>query len=169
MPRPSAVCPPAAARARLAASRLAGVELAPPDPILGISEAFRADTSPDKLNLGVGAYRTEELKPLVLSVVRKAEAAMLASGEDKEYLPIEGLAAFRKATADLLFGTGSAALQEASGLDWLVCGSAGGSAGRLRTSPPHILDCHDWWVGRPRAGHRQEGAARRGRGAGAGH
>jgi len=42
------------------------VEMAPPDPILGVSEAFKADTSPDKLNLGVGAYRTEDLKPYVL-------------------------------------------------------------------------------------------------------
>jgi hypothetical protein len=56
------------------ASRLAGVEMAPPDPILGVSEAFRASTSPNKLNLGVGAYRTEELQPLVLEVVKKVGA-----------------------------------------------------------------------------------------------
>jgi aspartate aminotransferase len=54
-----------------AASRLAGVEMAPPDPILGVSVAFNKDTSADKLNLGVGAYRTEDLKPYVLKVVRK--------------------------------------------------------------------------------------------------
>jgi len=52
-------------------SRLSGVELAPPDPILGVSEAFKASTSPNKLNLGVGAYRTEELQPYVLEVVKK--------------------------------------------------------------------------------------------------
>jgi hypothetical protein len=45
------------------ASKLAGVEMAPPDPILGVSEAFKADTSADKLNLGVGAYRTDDLQP----------------------------------------------------------------------------------------------------------
>ena len=55
----------------LRASRLESVEQAPPDPILGVSEAFKADTSDLKLNLGVGAYRTEELKPYVLSVVKK--------------------------------------------------------------------------------------------------
>jgi hypothetical protein len=53
------------------ASKLAGVEMAPPDPILGVSEAFRASSDPNKLNLGVGAYRTEELKPYVLNVVKK--------------------------------------------------------------------------------------------------
>lgn len=40
-------------------------------PILGVSEAFKACKAPEKLNLGVGAYRNEELKPVVLSVVRK--------------------------------------------------------------------------------------------------
>lgn len=52
-------------------SRFEGIPMAPPDPILGISEAFKADTSDVKLNLGVGAYRTEELQPYVLNVVKK--------------------------------------------------------------------------------------------------
>jgi aspartate aminotransferase len=89
---------------------LSGVEQAPPDPVLGITEAFRADSSPDKLNLGVGAYRTEELQPYVLSVVRAAEQRMLAANENKEYLAIEGLPGFRKATAELLLGAASPAL-----------------------------------------------------------
>ena len=45
--------------------------MAPPDPILGVSEAFKVDNSDVKLNLGVGAYRTEELQPYVLNVVKK--------------------------------------------------------------------------------------------------
>ena len=56
---------------KCSASKLAAVEMAPPDPILGVSEAFKADNSPDKLNLGVGAYRTDELQPYVLDVVKK--------------------------------------------------------------------------------------------------
>ena len=52
-------------------SKLESVNQAPPDPILGISEAFKLDDHPDKLNLGVGAYRTEELKPYVLTVVKE--------------------------------------------------------------------------------------------------
>ncbi|BBM99003.1 aspartate aminotransferase, chloroplastic [Marchantia polymorpha subsp. ruderalis] len=93
-------------------SKFEAVTMAPPDPILGVSEAFRADTSDAKLNLGVGAYRTEELQPLVLNVVKKAEKKMLESGENKEYLPIEGLAAFNKATAELLLGADSPAIKE---------------------------------------------------------
>nr|CAN64661.1 hypothetical protein VITISV_034785 [Vitis vinifera] len=80
-------------------SRFEGVTMAPPDPILGVSEAFRADNSEMKLNLGVGAYRTEELQPYVLNVVKK-------------YLPIEGLAAFNKVTAELLFGAGNPVIEQ---------------------------------------------------------
>ncbi|KAG1658732.1 hypothetical protein FOA52_002747 [Chlamydomonas sp. UWO 241] len=95
-----------------AASRFADVDMQPADPILGVSEAFRASTSSDKLNLGVGAYRTDELKPMVLNVVRKAEKKIFDAAGDKEYLPIEGLAAFRKATVDLLLGAGHPAIKE---------------------------------------------------------
>ena len=52
-------------------SHFEGVTMAPPDPILGVSEAFRADANDMKLNLGVGAYRTEELQPYVLNVVKE--------------------------------------------------------------------------------------------------
>lgn len=60
-----------------ATSRLSDVPQAPPDPILGVTEAFKADTSSDKLNLGVGAYRTEELQPYVLNVVKKVLPVVL--------------------------------------------------------------------------------------------
>lgn len=56
-----------------------------------MTEAFKADSDPRKLNLGVGAYRTEDGRPLVLSAVRKAEERLLgAAGRDKEYLPMGG-------------------------------------------------------------------------------
>ncbi|GMP94368.1 hypothetical protein CsSME_00043846 [Camellia sinensis var. sinensis] len=93
-------------------SRFEGITMAPPDPILGVSEAFKADTNEMKLNLGVGAYRTEELQPYVLNVVKKAENLMLEKGENKEYLPIEGLAAFNKATAELLFGADNPVIEQ---------------------------------------------------------
>ncbi|KFM26389.1 Aspartate aminotransferase P2, mitochondrial [Auxenochlorella protothecoides] len=80
--------------------------------ILGVSEAFKRETSTDKLNLGVGAYRTEELQPYVLRVVGKAEKRMLERGDNKEYLSIEGLPEFRAATVELLLGADSAAVKE---------------------------------------------------------
>jgi aspartate aminotransferase, cytoplasmic len=93
-----------------AARRLfAGVELAPPDPIFGLNTAFRADTSEKKVNLGVGAYRTAEGKPWVLSCVQKAEERILEQqvrGEvNKEYLPIDGKPELRTHSANLIFGT----------------------------------------------------------------
>uniref|UniRef100_A0A7I3ZZV1 Aminotransferase class I/classII large domain-containing protein n=1 Tax=Physcomitrium patens TaxID=3218 RepID=A0A7I3ZZV1_PHYPA len=93
-------------------SRFESVSMAPADPILGVSEAFKKDNSDKKLNLGVGAYRTEELQPYVLEVVKKAEKKMLEGGDNKEYLPIEGLAAFNKVTAELLLGADNAAIKE---------------------------------------------------------
>lgn len=47
--------------------------MGPPDPILGVTEAFKKDTNPKKMNLGVGAYRDDQGKPFVLSCVRKVQ------------------------------------------------------------------------------------------------
>jgi aspartate/tyrosine/aromatic aminotransferase len=63
--------------------------------IFHLTARYKADTFKDKLNLGVGAYRDEDLKPVVFSAVRKAEQAVVAAGGDKEYLPIAGLPEFR--------------------------------------------------------------------------
>ena len=94
-------------RAAAGPSFLSGVEQAPADPILGVSVAFRESTNPNKLNLGVGAYRTEDLKPYVLDVVKRAERLMIEADYDKEYLPIDGLAEFRKGAQGVLFGFNS--------------------------------------------------------------
>lgn len=86
---------------------------APEDPILGVTVAYNKDTSPMKVNLGVGAYRTEEGKPLVLNVVRRAEQMLVNdTSRVKEYLSITGLADFNKRSAELIFGADSPALQE---------------------------------------------------------
>lgn len=53
------------------------LKLAPPDPILGTALAYKADPSPVKLNLGIGAYRDDNEKPYVFETVRKAEQEIL--------------------------------------------------------------------------------------------
>ncbi|CAI7886392.1 unnamed protein product [Closterium sp. NIES-53] len=89
------------------------VSQAPEDPILGVTVAFQKDPSPLKVNLGVGAYRTEEGKPLVLDVVHRAELMMLADRSlNHEYLPIAGLPAFNRLTAKLILGANSRAIVE---------------------------------------------------------
>jgi hypothetical protein len=62
------------------------VKEAPPDEIFNTGIRYRADTNSRKVDLGVGAYRTDEGKPLVLSVVRKAEALIAKDTTlNKEY------------------------------------------------------------------------------------
>ncbi len=46
------------------------VEMGPPDAILGVTEAFKRDSNPNKINLGVGAYRDDQGKPYVLPSVK---------------------------------------------------------------------------------------------------
>ncbi|XP_061100899.1 aspartate aminotransferase, mitochondrial [Conger conger] len=87
------------------------VQMGPPDPILGVTEAFKRDTNPKKMNLGVGAYRDDQGKPYVLSCVRKAEAHIAAKQMDKEYLGIVGLGEFNKACAELALGSDNEVLK----------------------------------------------------------
>lgn len=90
--------------ARAMSSVWSHIEMGPPDPILGVTEAFKADGNPNKINLGVGAYRDDSGKPFVLESVRKAETKLLAAGLDKEYSPITGGADFCRLSAELAFG-----------------------------------------------------------------
>ncbi len=83
----------------------------PNDPILGLPIAFAADPRPNKINLGIGTYRTAEGIPLVLSSVRKAENQLLQKHLNKEYLPIEGDAEFLRYALQLLVGTDSSVWQ----------------------------------------------------------
>lgn len=79
------------------------VEMGPPDPILGITEAFKNDVNPKKINLGVGAYRDENGNPWVLPSIRKAEKKILDADMNKEYAPIGGIPEFGKLSATLAF------------------------------------------------------------------
>lgn len=88
------------------------VPLGPPDAILGITEAFKADTHPSKVNLGVGAYRDDSGKPYVLECIRKAETKLAENYKDKEYTGIAGVPDFVNLTAQLAFGSDLKALQE---------------------------------------------------------
>ncbi|OCH96464.1 PLP-dependent transferase [Obba rivulosa] len=88
------------------------VPAGPPDPILGVTEAFLRDKDSRKINLGVGAYRDENGKPYVLTSVQKAEELLTAEKLDKEYLPIAGLPSFTKAAAKLAYGAEQKHVQE---------------------------------------------------------
>lgn len=94
------------------ASVWANVPQGPPDAILGITEAFKADSFEKKINLGVGAYRDNQGKPFVLPSVQAAEAQVMAKKLDKEYAGITGVTAFTKAAAILAYGPDSSAIKE---------------------------------------------------------
>jgi len=83
------------------------VEMAPRDPILGLTEAFNADTRAGKVNLGVGVYYDDNGKIPLLAAVREAEKARLESAPARGYLPIEGIAGYNAAVQALLFGADS--------------------------------------------------------------
>jgi len=84
------------------------VEPGPPIEVFALNKAFLEDNSPDKVNLGVGAYRTEEGKPWVLPVVKKAEKAIVEDETlNHEYLPVLGLDSFSSAATGLLLGDDS--------------------------------------------------------------
>lgn len=85
-------------------SKFANVQKMPDDPILHLPFLFAADQNPNKVNLGIGAYKDDLGNPVVLSCVRKAEQQLLDRRLDKEYLPIAGLADFNSATLKLIFG-----------------------------------------------------------------
>jgi len=92
------------------------VNPAPPIEVFQLGRDFQADTCPDKVSLGVGAYRTEEGKPWILPVVKKAERILAEKIEQEainhEYLPVLGLDTFTKAATALLLGDDSPALAE---------------------------------------------------------
>merc|ERR1712028_326220 len=89
------------------------VPMAPLDPILGMSQRFQADSDPRKVNVSIGAYRTDEGKPLVLNCVKKAEKLILDdSSLNKEYLPQRGDVSYSQLCQKMLFGDDSQLLKD---------------------------------------------------------
>ncbi|VVQ26496.1 amino acid aminotransferase [Pseudomonas fluorescens] len=88
-------------------SLFSAVEMAPRDPILGLNEAFNADTRTNKVNLGVGVYCNEEGRIPLLRAVVEAETIRVAQHASRGYLPIDGIAAYDQAVQKLLFGNDS--------------------------------------------------------------
>ncbi|CAK5098908.1 unnamed protein product [Meloidogyne enterolobii] len=86
--------------------------MGPPDAILGVTEAYKKDTNPNKVNLGAGTYRDDQGKPFVLPSVREAEAQIIAAKLDKEYAGIAGIPDFTSKAIQLALGDDSSVLKE---------------------------------------------------------
>jgi aromatic-amino-acid transaminase len=96
----------------MATSLFSDIQMATPDAILGITEAFRNDPNPAKVNLGVGVYQDAQGKIPVLNAVLQAAKIWAAQEDTKTYLPIDGVPAFVQANQELLFGKDSPLLKE---------------------------------------------------------
>ncbi|MDO4879208.1 MAG: amino acid aminotransferase [Neisseria sp.] len=83
------------------------IEAAPADPILGLGEAFKAETRSNKVNLGIGVYKDAQGNTPIPKAVKAAETRLLADENSKNYLTIDGVAAYNAETQKLLFGADS--------------------------------------------------------------
>lgn len=106
-------------------SLFSGVEAAPADPILGLTEKFNADTDANKVNLGVGVYQDETGKLPLLGAVKAAEEKLSADPKPRGYLPIDGMKLYDDDVKAMVFGDGAP-------LDRIVTIQALGGTGALK-------------------------------------
>mmetsp|Transcript_17840 Transcript_17840/g.37572 ORF Transcript_17840/g.37572 Transcript_17840/m.37572 type:complete len:480 (-) Transcript_17840:217-1656(-) len=86
--------------------------MAPPDPIIGLTEAYLNDDFPQKVNVGVGAYRCDQGNPFVLPVVREAEQELIKEELDHEYSGIAGCPNFVNLALRFVYGEDCTPLKE---------------------------------------------------------
>jgi len=110
----------------MSSALFADVSLAPRDPILGLTEAFLADTRPNKVNLGVGVYLNNEGKVPLLDAVRQAERERLELAPPRGYLPIEGFADYNIAVLNLLFANNKDLIEHGRCASFEALGGTGG-------------------------------------------
>ncbi len=124
------------------------VQTAPPDPILGLSEAFNADVRPDKINLSVGVYKDADGNTPVLASVKEAERRLLEVEKSKGYKPIPGDPEYGRLVRELLFGADS---ELVSGGRAQTAHTPGGT-GALRVAGDYIHKLHPQaklWLSQP--------------------
>lgn len=85
-------------------SIFAPLQAAPDDPILGLTELYKNDPCPEKVNLGAGVFQDEDGKLPLMKAVAEAEKRMAASGMPHGYIPMSGLPAYCTAVQKLVFG-----------------------------------------------------------------
>jgi aspartate/tyrosine/aromatic aminotransferase len=110
------------------------IEMAPPDPILGLEEAFRRDPNPAKINLAAGVYKDADGNTPILRVVKRAEERILRAETSKSYLGIAGAPDYAAAVQDLLFGADHALV----GSGRVVTAHAPGGTGALRVAAEFV-------------------------------
>lgn len=112
----------------------------PADPILGISAAYAADTSRDKVDVGVGVYRDESGATPVMRAVRLAGERVAVAETTKSYLPTSGNAGFNRAVSELVLGVSHPAVAEDRAVTLQTPGGCG--ALRLAADLVHLVAPH---------------------------
>ncbi|MEM9348601.1 MAG: amino acid aminotransferase [Planctomycetota bacterium] len=114
------------------------VQPAPPDAILGLTEAFKADPNPDKINLAVGVYKDEQGATPTLTAVTAAEMWLLDNEPTKSYLGIDGSPGFGQSTRELLFGKDSELVSNGRAITF----QCPGGTGALRVAGDYLANNH---------------------------
>ncbi len=107
------------------------VAAAPPDPILGLGDAFQKDPRPGKINLTIGVYRDDAGRTPILKSVKQAEAKLLSDEATKGYLGIDGLAEFNRLAGELTMGNSVSA-------DRIAAAQTPGGTGALKVAADFI-------------------------------
>lgn len=110
------------------------LEWAPPDAILGLSEAFNKDTNPAKINLSVGVYKDESGNTPILECVKTASQRVVDNQTTKGYLGMQGLPAYTASVVSLLFGKGHEIVESGRA----VAAQTPGGTGALRVAGDFI-------------------------------
>ncbi|QQE11176.1 aspartate/tyrosine/aromatic aminotransferase [Planctomycetota bacterium] len=124
------------------------IEMAPADPILGLSEAFKADANAEKINLGVGVYKDAAGGTPVLKCIKVAEAKLVDTESTKGYLPIDGNPVYGQKVRELLFGADSEVVKEGRA----ATSHTPGGTGALRVAGEfikNVLGVNTLWLSDP--------------------
>lgn len=114
------------------------IQPAPPDAILGLTEAFKADERPGKINLAVGVYKDEQGATPTLAAVTQAERWLTENEPTKAYLGIDGSPGYGKSTRALLFGAGAEMIDNGRAVTF----QCPGGTGALRVAGDYLAQNH---------------------------
>ncbi len=121
------------------------MQAAPPDAILGLIQEHKNDPRPEKVDLGVGVFRTAEGETPVLDVVKQAERKLVETQDSKAYIGTAGDPGFNAAMQALTFGESGAA-------ERLFTIQTPGGSGSLRVAASLVLRAREGarvWASEP--------------------
>lgn len=124
------------------------VPTAKPDAILGLTDAFKKDPNPNKINLAVGVYKDAQGQTPTLAAVKEAERWLLDNEPTKSYLPIPGSPGYDRLTRAMLFGQGSPLVDDGRAVTF----QCPGGTGALRVAADYLQQNHEGttlWMSTP--------------------